>query len=257
MFNNFSEKKAITFFVFSFVYILIYEYILKGIDPIFPKADITGYIVSMLAYGYLASYMVYFLTVYIPLKRERIKNQEFISKQMGFLIKEFNEVIFLYSYHKTEKTNDLVRMEVRNYLKGPEELYIFDKKEISNLCTYIYPTRQTKTLKFILDENNNVQSVNETWGDLLFRLATKTKDTIRSLYLFSHLLDIEDIKLLNHIEFSVFIQLLENYDKGEVAIKTSNKDWSSISDDMYNYYTLLEELNKKLFPNSKRNEHVS
>ncbi|WP_045521345.1 putative phage abortive infection protein [Neobacillus niacini] len=75
--------KEILFF-FSILFILLYENLLKNIGPWWTNADVYGYITSLLAYGYIVIYFIYYLRVQRSLM-EKEKSKENKSKNLSLV----------------------------------------------------------------------------------------------------------------------------------------------------------------------------
>ncbi|MGX5621292.1 hypothetical protein ACWKTB_21500 [Bacillus cereus] len=241
-------------FSFSLIFIISYEYWLKNMNPWWRTAEVSGYIADMLAYGYVASYVVYFLTVYLPQRKEKKKNNEYLLKQMGFLIKDFNDIHSYYIQLKNDKTGiatDGVD-EIYDYNSDPKKLVSLSEEDILEMCKFIYPLKDAPTTRIGYNEKMEFYTKQETWAELLKRFGDKSIDLIRNLYQFSHLLDIEDIKLLNKIEYSTYIQTVCNYNKGFSALVIKRSTWEGLGKPMHEYYLFLNIINKKVVKDQKK-----
>lgn len=242
----FVEYWAGILFFISCIFIIVYEYFLKSMNPWWTNADINGYMTSMLAYGYIASYVVYFLTVYRPLIKERRKNQNYIHKQMNFLIRDMNS-IFEYKKIQDMKSKDQVEVldglkEIYDFNKEMEILIKLDQNKISEFCNSIYPLKEAPTMKIFINEDNEFSTKQENWAALLKRKAEDTTKNIKNLYQFAHLLKLEEIDLLNSIEYSTYIQTVLNSNKGISALRSKRENWYTLTHPMYEYYELLSRV---------------
>ncbi|QMT16238.1 hypothetical protein H1Q58_09630 [Planococcus maritimus] len=231
--------------IISFSFVIIYEYFLKSMKPLWHTADISGYIFNILAFGYIASYFVYFLTVFLPLKKEKKKNSKYLTKQMSFLIKDFNDIYNYYLVRDEKNFTDGVN-EIREFSAEIIPLVSLEEKDICEICYNIFPGKQAPTTLFGYDENMVFYTKDENWGELLQRYGNRTTEMIKNLYQFSHLLDIDDIALLNEIEYSTYIQTVCNFNRGHAALHIKRKNWETLAKSMFEHYEKLNKINSRI-----------
>ncbi|USK38690.1 hypothetical protein LIS77_22850 [Cytobacillus firmus] len=247
------------FFYISVFYLFLYELVLLKIDEIIPGISASlGRITNTLAAGYIPSYLVYYLTVEAPRKKELVIAEKQIGDLKNYIVQDFSNIIAELNFCSNEELQKKIKNPQvdsfnpvsTNYSKieGKLQLPMKTKDFIYKSSKLIYPQKETFTAEIITtleSDGSSIEIKKIPWLIYLQKMVDSIRNHIDEMLTFTNYLTIEELIHLQKIKNSDFAVYITNFEKSFQNMKVSNrKSWDEdFPDYLWEYYNFLRIMN--------------
>ena len=213
-------------FFLSIFSILLSETILKNISSFNNFQNVLGIIFVKICYSYVSAFIFYYLVVYLPKERKKVKGYRIIGNNIGMIIREIEDIIL-----KVYRCPDPQITAIKD---------IIDKEEIRKRCLLIKPNEP------IYMYNTDIILFDSFLDFLDFKLE-KIQFFYNQLIVFNELLDDDVFESITNICCQINMQKI--YDKREI-FTIPNMEFLSI--DITEFYLESQLLNENFKKYSER-----
>lgn len=209
------EIKVLLFL--SGISILIIEFVLNKIQPLYDFQYDFGVIYLKLCYSYFSAFIFYYLIVYAPRERKRVKSLRYLNNKL-FAIDTIVKNILLSIFREIEPqlTNlnaDIKREDIRLICKqiNPKLPIKLDHLEFADFINhYEFLNFQTKKIKILISE---LIVLNDILDENVFRSLTNINDVITNFLTFDiNIFANQDMEFLSYSLYELNFESKEMID---------------------------------------------
>lgn len=213
-------------FIICIVFIFIYKLYLIDIKEIFNNASRVGDIFYNLSLAYSASFIFYFITIYIKEQRDKKIYYKLVSLKIKNIVDNTKDFVSLAANH--------INYKLKNEYPTNEDIEEIFTNTNSNDETNVYYIKDSEFVCF-------------TYVQYLRKQITSNKELIQSMYTKMQFLDSEFVELLSKIENNPVSTCINMYTNAPLC----NPNLYVIGLKYYSYMQLIKELEKYYYSKIK------
>jgi hypothetical protein len=234
------RKEVRYLFVVSFVGIIVIEFWFNKYYPIYPFQYDFGNVFLKLCYSYVSAFVFYFLIVYSPKERKRVKSFRFVNNKINRinnLIQGVIIVIFKASDPTIEKLSETNFSEFQKYFDKVNPVTSVEFHETGIILHKTYYEFLNYKMKILESNVQQLILINDLLNDELFLNLVNMNDIISKMFPDYKIGTEKSLIMYSHSFYEL------NFERKEL-IKNFRKDFHPKYSFIYHYYERKRNLRK-------------